>query len=432
MIRFSQAFIPTVKEVPSEAECLSHQLMLRAGLVRKVAAGIYDWLPFGFRVLRKVEAIIRREMNAIGGQEMLLPALHPRELWNETGRWDVYGKELMRLVDRHDRQFALGPTHEEIMTDLARREIRSYRQLPLMLYQFQTKFRDEPRPRFGILRAREFLMKDAYSFHATEADASAFYAQVLQAYQRIFAGCGLRTLAVQAESGAIGGSVSHEFMVLAHTGEDGIVTCPCGYGANVELAKRQLHQEEQSLDKAPCPTCGKPLAVSRGIEVGHTFQLGTKYSAAMHATFLDASRGEQPVIMGCYGIGVSRVVAAAIEQSHDEHGILWPPPLAPVSVVIISINPTEGGTRAQSEQLAQTLDQQGIEVLLDDRDERAGVKFHDADLLGIPVRITIGEKKLAQGLIEVKARWDPQARDVPPANALGYIQTLLRGPFPVH
>ncbi|MBI3292422.1 MAG: proline--tRNA ligase, partial [Elusimicrobia bacterium] len=382
MIRFSQAFIPTLREVPSEAECLSHQLMLRAGLIRKVAAGIYDWLPFGFRVLSKIEAIIRREMNAIGGQEILLPTLHPRELWDETGRWAVYGKELMRLADRHDREFALGPTHEEVITELARRELRSYRQLPFMLYQFQTKFRDELRPRFGVLRAREFLMKDAYSFHATEADAQAFYQTVVQAYERIFSRSGLRMKSVLAESGAIGGSVSHEFMVDAQTGEDAIVTCPCGYAANAEVAKKTLNRKDpdgkaDALANAPCPTCRKPLAVSRGIEVGHTFQLGMKYSSAMHATFLDDNHREQPVIMGCYGIGVSRVVAAAIEQSHDDQGIIWPPSLAPVQVAIVPINPTEARTREQSEQLARTLEEGEIEVLLDDRDERAGVKFHD-------------------------------------------------------
>src|SRR5690349_15058556 len=288
---FSRSFIPTLRETPSEAETLSHQWMLRAGLIRKLAAGIYEWLPSGLRTLKKVEQIIREEMLAIGGQEVWLPMLQPRELWDETGRWGVYGKELIRLKDRKDADFCLAPTAEEVITDLVRREVRSYRSLPFMLFQFGVKYRDEIRPRFGVMRAREFYMKDAYSFHADDADAGAYYEQAVGAYKRIFERCGLRFRPVEAESGAIGGSLSHEFMVLADTGEEGIVSSECGYAANVERAKKGAGD--------PCPRCDKPLELSRGIEVGHTFKLGTKYSDSMKATFLDAQGASRSFVMGC-------------------------------------------------------------------------------------------------------------------------------------
>jgi prolyl-tRNA synthetase len=541
----SQLFLPTIKDIPAEAEILSHQLMLRAGLIRRVAAGIYSYLPLGHRVIQKVSQIIREEMNRAGGQEVLLPALQPAELWQESGRWEVMGKEMMRLKDRHERDFCLGPTHEEVITDLVRREIRSYRQLPLTLYQIQTKFRDEIRPRFGLMRGREFIMKDAYSFDRDDAGAEVSYGQMYDAYSAIFSRCGLRYSAVEAESGAIGGSYSQEFMVLADTGEDAIAVCDaCRYVANIERAEiaadpsaqpggplkplerietpgkttveavagylgvprqtvaktllyevdgqvlavlvrgdRQVNDAklakhlqagrlrfadhatiervtggpegfsgplglsgvplladhelrgmrnmvvganaadahyvnanserdfsvERYLDVRmvseddPCARCGKPLRIVRGIEVGHVFKLGTKYSDAMGATYLDAHGTEHPVVMGCYGIGVGRTAAAAIEQHHDAEGIVWPLPIAPLQVMVVPVNVTDSRCWEAAQSIHDALEAYGIEVLLDDRDERPGVKFKDADLVGLPLRVTIG-KALAQGQVELMAR----------------------------
>ncbi|MFA5779043.1 MAG: proline--tRNA ligase [Elusimicrobiota bacterium] len=555
-MKFSQAFIPTLKETPSDADTISLKLMLRAGLIRKLSSGIYEWLPLGLRVLKNVEQIIREEMDKIGGQELLLPALQPAELWEETGRWNLYGKELCRIKDRAGREFCLGPTHEEIITDIVRRDVRSYKQLPLMLYQFQTKFRDEIRPRFGVMRAKEFYMKDAYSFHATEEDAGKYYKIVFDAYSKICERCGFKFRAVEATTGTIGGSFSHEFMVLADTGEEEIVSCECGYGANVEKAecvKESLEFRVESLEMQPleeihtpdmktvaevgkflnekpekfiktliyladgkpvmvlvkgdceineeklkshlkatelvlaagetvekisgapvgfagpvrkdkilipiyadfsveniingisgankkdyhlkninigrdykpteiadirkikkgalCPRCKKhELKFSRGIEVGHTFKLGTKYSKAMNATFLDVKGQQNFFIMGCYGIGVSRIVAAAIEQSHDESGIIWNESLAPYKAIIIPVFPRGlpsvayyGKVKDVCDRIYEKLSQK-YDVLLDDRDERAGVKFKDADLLGIPVRITVSEKTLKENKVEIKYR----------------------------
>lgn len=398
-MKYSHLFIPTLKDTPADADTASHKLLLRSGMVRKVASGIYEWLPLGFRVLKKVEQIIREEINAVGGQELLLPTLHPKDLWEETGRWSVYGKELMRLKDRQDREFALGPTHEEVITDLVRKDVRSYKQLPLMLYQFQTKFRDEIRPRFGVVRAREFLMKDAYSFHATDEDLDATYQRVVVAYGKILNRCGVNFRQVEAQSGAIGGSYSHEFMVTADTGEDALVWCDCGYGANVEKA--------QAKEGDPCPRCQKPLKLSRGIEVCHAFKLGTKYSEAMKAVFLDAQGVSHPLIMGCYGVGVSRIVAAVIEQRHDANGILWPLSLAPYQVVITAINYDDPGVVKAADGLYEDLKKAGWDVLLDDRDERGGVKFKDADLIGIPIRLTVSLKTLPESKAELKFRDKP-------------------------
>ncbi len=547
-MKYSQAFIPTLKETPSDADTISLKLMLRAGLIRKLSSGIYEWLPLGLRVLKNVERIIREEMAQIGGQELLLPAILPKELWEETGRWNLYGKELCRLKDRSGREFCLGPTHEEIITDIVRKDVRSYKQLPLMLYQFQTKFRDEIRPRFGVMRAKEFYMKDAYSFHATEEDAENYYKIVYGAYSKICERCGFKFRAVEATTGAIGGSFSDEFMVMADTGEEEIVSCECGYGANVEKAEcvraesREQRAESRDLEEvytpdmktvdevgkflnekpekfiktliylsdgkpvmvlvrgdceineeklksflkcneliladaqtvekitgvpigflgpanfqfpisnfqliadfsveniingisgankkdyhlkniksgrdykpieiadlrkvkkgALCPRCKKhELKFSRGIEVGHTFKLGTKYSKAMNATFLDEKGKQIFFIMGCYGIGVSRIVAAAIEQSYDESGIIWNESLAPYKAIIIPIS-YEGKIKDVCDTLYEKLSQK-YDVLLDDRDERAGVKFKDADLLGIPVRITVSEKTLKENKVEIKYR----------------------------
>ena len=400
--RYSSLFIPTLREESGEAEIVSHQLMLRAGMIRKLAAGIYTLLPLGLRVLNKVERIVREEMNRVGAQELLMPMVQPAELWQETGRWQQYGKELLRLKDRHDRDFCLGPTHEEVITDLVRREVRSYRQLPVTLYQIQMKFRDEIRPRFGVMRGREFLMKDAYSFDLDEVGARGSYERMKEAYHRIFQRCGLRFKPVEADSGMIGGSYSQEFMVLAETGEDSIKACSnCDYAANVEKQPGER-----------CPRCQSALETHRGIEVGHIFMLGTKYSAAMKATVLDPQGREQPMIMGCYGIGVSRTVAAAIEQRHDDKGISWPAALAPFQVHVVVLNPNDPSSREAGERLSAAAASLGYEVLIDDRDERAGIKFNDADLIGAPVQVIIGGRTLKEGKVELKRRADGEVRKV--------------------
>ncbi|MCZ6541918.1 MAG: proline--tRNA ligase [Nitrospinae bacterium] len=543
---YSKLFIPTLKQSPADAEVVSHQLMVRAGMIRQLAAGIYSILPLGLRVLKKVEQIIREEMNRIGGQEMFLPSIQPAELWQESGRWGLYGKELLRLKDRHDREFCYGPTHEEVITDIIRHEVKSYRQLPLLLYQFQTKFRDEVRPRFGVMRGREFTMKDAYSFHADEASVQEMYEHMKQAYSNTFRRCGLEFKIVEADSGTIGGGFSHEFMVLADSGEDAVAFCDtCDYASNIEKAPsrtpgpvtppkkldplkkiptpgkksvedvtqflkvppqqivktivlenenglvaglvrgdRQLNpvklknligcdwlnpaaeslivsktgvpcgfigpveldmkvyadhevtvmhnfvtganspdahytgvQFERDLNVAqvgdlhevregdPCPKCeGGRYQVKRGIEVGHIFILGTKYSSVMKAHYLDDQGRQNPMIMGCYGIGVGRTAAAAIEQNHDDKGIVWPVPLAPFQVVVIPVKFNEDRQRRASEDTYRVLGDLGIETLLDDRPERLGVKFKDAELLGIPLQIVIGPKHLDAGKIELKSR----------------------------
>ena len=544
-MRLSTYYAPTLKEDPTEAEVISHKLLVRAGMIRRLTSGIYSYLPLGVRALDKAAQIVRQEMNRAGCLEVFLPMVQPGDLWQETGRWDVYGKELLRFKDRHGRNSCLGPTHEEVITDIVRREVRSYRQLPLNLYQIQTKFRDEIRPRFGLMRCREFIMKDAYSFDRDEDGSQASYQQMFDAYSRIFARLGLQFRAVQADSGAIGGSYSHEFMVLAETGEDVIVSCDaCSYAANLEMAEvawrpaagndspkpaesvhtpgtttiqsladyldvppgrivktliyladsepvaalvpgdRELNEVKlknhlgvDSLELADqarieqltgatvgfsgpvglqgvrvvadmrlegdgdwitganrtdthlihvslprdvsvsaytdlitvteqdrCPKCSAELRFSRGIEVGHVFRLGTKYSRAMGATILDEAGHEREVVMGCYGIGVSRVVAAAIEQNHDTDGIIFPPPLAPFEVMLLAVNVNNQEVMQQVEALHDQLQYQGIEVLLDDRDERPGFKFKDADLLGFPMQIIVGDKGLKNGRVETKDR----------------------------
>jgi prolyl-tRNA synthetase len=547
-MRYSQYFLPTLKEIPSEAEVPSHQLLFRAGMIRKLASGIYSYLPLGLSAIRKVEAIIREEMNRAGAIEVLLPFVQPAEIWQESHRWEEYGKELLRFKDRHNRDCCLGPTHEEVMADIARKEIRSYRQMPLNLYQIQTKFRDEIRPRFGVMRAREFIMKDAYTFDVDEKGLDVSYQKMVDAYIRVFKRCGLRFRMVEAESGVIGGSYSHEFMVLAETGEETIVSCTrCSYAANIEKAgfkrletkskirdkallkplqkvftpdKRtveevteflhvspqdlvktlifetdkgcvaalvrgdheisekklkaswgteniQLAREEtvEEITRAPkgfagpmglsipmiadmdlenmdnfvtganekdahlinvnihrdfqvnrfvdlrrftpgdrCPLCGGETRLDKGIEVGHTFKLGTKYSQPMGATYLDDQGQEKVIVMGSYGIGVGRTVAAAIEQCYDENGIIFPMPIAPFQILILPVNIRIDLLRETAEQLYQDLMREGVEVLFDDREETPGVKFKDADLIGIPLRVTLGEKNLKKGLVEIKKR----------------------------
>jgi prolyl-tRNA synthetase len=568
-MRASRLLIATVKESPADAEVVSHQLMLRAGLIRKLAAGLYTWLPLGLRVLRKVEAIVREEMDRAGAQEILMPAVQPAELWQESGRWDLYGSELLRLKDRHEREFCFGPTHEEVITDLVRREVRSYKQLPANFYQIQTKFRDEIRPRFGVMRAREFLMKDAYSFHLDEASLDDTYAVMHETYSRIFRRVGLLFRAVRADSGAIGGSVSHEFHVLADSGEDAIAFSTDGdYAANVELAAAlppsaprpepratvatvdtpgQHTIEEVSaylgvpadrtvktllVDGAegglvalvlrgdhrlnevkaaklsevatpvtfaapahvreaigcdpgslgpvglripvisdhsaahladflcganvdgqhlsgvnwgrdlpeprvadlrnvvagdPSPDGRGTLAIARGIEVGHIFQLGRKYSESMQASCLDEQGRPVTLIMGCYGIGVSRVVAAAIEQNHDENGIVWPEAIAPFQVALLPMNMQKSMRVAEAaERLYGELTAAGIEVLFDDRPLRAGVMFADMDLLGIPHRVVVGERGLDAGTVEYKGRRESEPRHVATSELTGFLRDHLR------
>ncbi|SHN51154.1 proline--tRNA ligase [Desulfovibrio litoralis] len=544
-MRFTQLYAPTLKEAPADAEVISHKLMIRAGMIRKLTTGIYSYLPTGWRSINKVAQIVREEMNRANAQELHLPTVQPADLWQESGRWDFYGKELLRFKDRHNRDCCLGPTHEEVITDLIRGEVRSYKQLPLNLYQIQTKFRDEIRPRFGLMRGREFIMKDAYSFDVNDGAADKSYWAMFDAYQRIFTRLGLKFKAVEADSGSIGGSFSHEFMVLADTGEDTIVSCSaCSYGANVERAEVKLRAEvkelklpeavsfvltpnkfsvaeqaehlglatsdilktlmcvadgkpvaflvrgdrELNLVKAknllnvavldlmptemlseffgampgfvgvvnleipvyadlelqlkdgwimganridthycnvslrrdvkvityadlreidindPCPRCGAALEFPKGIEVGHVFKLGTKYSKALNANILDENGKEKPIIMGCYGIGVTRVVAACIEQNNDQYGISFPPAIAPYEIVVINLDVKSEEATKKSEEIYEMLKNKGFDVLLDDRNDRAGAKFKDADLMGMPIQIIIGSKALANNIIEVKDR----------------------------
>lgn len=570
-MRLSKYFLPTLRETPAEAEVISHQLMLRAGMIRKLTSGIYNYLPLGLRVLHKVENIIRDEMNNAGAQEVLLPAVVPSELWEESGRWQVYGKELLRIKDRANREYCIGPTHEEVITTMAK-EIRSYKELPVNLYQIQTKFRDEIRPRFGVMRSREFIMKDAYSFHSSEESLQTEYQNMYDTYCRIFKRCGLDYRVVEADSGNIGGAISHEFMVVADSGEDAIAHCPnCHYSANLEAASSiledtsssvaktqnekigelskvstpsvktieelskffktdassfiktliyladdkplavllrgdtQLNElklkkvldatdlclaDEETIVKATgasvgfagpvnlnsiniiadnqindmvsaitganetdyhyinvipardftitqsadlrlveagetCPKCqaGK-LQIDRGIEVGHIFQLGTKYSAKMNALYSEESGEQKPFIMGCYGIGVGRTAAAAIEQHNDPNGIIWPIALAPFAVSIIMTNPQDDQQKEIAEILYNNLQAEKVEVLLDDRDERPGVKFKDSDLIGIPLKVILG-KALKDGNIEFKQRTSSEAKLVSVNDVFKEILTLV-------
>jgi prolyl-tRNA synthetase len=566
-MRYSQLLLPTTKETPAEADVVSHQLLVRGGFIRKLTSGMYSYLPLGFLALQKVIEIVRQEMNRAGAQEILMPMVQPGDLWQESGRWQKYGPELLRFKDRHGREYCLGPTHEEVVTDIARRELQSYRQLPVNLYQIQTKFRDEIRPRFGLMRGREFVMKDGYSFDMDDAGASRSYEIMRQAYTRIFKRCGLEFRAVEADSGAIGGSFSHEFMVLAETGEDTLVICnACEYAANVEKAAISLPVAQPAecalavLDKVAtpglkqvdkvaaflnvqpqdliktmiyladgvpvaalvrgdrevqavklknllgvddveamsedqvwqqtklpvgymgpmglalkvvadqevmrmvnavaganekgfhctgvnpgrdftpdivgdlrqiasddcCPLCGGSLGLKEGIEVGHIFKLGTKYSEAMEAKFQDSDGLEKPFIMGCYGIGVSRVVAAAIEQNHDAKGIIFPVPLAPYQVIILNLDLKDVAFCQAAETLYAALRDQGLDVLYDDRDERPGSKFNDADLLGIPYRLTVGKTFAKEGKVELRSRRSGETETLNVDAAVALLVELVR------
>ena len=421
-MRASRFLLATHKETPADAEVLSHRLMLRAGLIRRLASGLYLWLPMGMRVLHKVSRIVREEMDRAGALELAMPMVQPAELWQESGRWEGMGPELLRFQDRHQRNFCLGPTHEEVITDLVRDEYNSYRQLPVILYQIQTKFRDERRPRFGVMRAREFLMKDAYSFHLSQACLQQTYELMHRSYCRIFDRLGLEYRAVAAASGDMGGSVSHEFHVLADSGEDEIVfsddgggdgkdgeDSKDGYAANRELAPAGAKEGDPSPD-------GKGvLRVRRGIEVGHIFQLGDKYSKALGAEVLDEGGKSVGLQMGCYGIGVSRIVAACIEQNHDEQGILWPAVIAPFQLVIVQLDGHKSAEAVkQSETLYQAAMEAGLEVLLDDRDKKTspGVKLAESELLGIPHRLVVSARNLAEGTVEYRRRGDEQSQQL--------------------
>lgn len=568
-MRTSQFFLPTLKESPADAKIISHQLMLRSGMIRKLASGLYSWLPLGLRVLRKAEAIVREEMNRSGGQELLMPAVQPSELWKESGRWQQYGPELLRITDRHNREFCIGPTHEEVITDLVRYELKSYKQLPAIFYQVQTKFRDEIRPRFGIMRSREFIMKDAYSFHASQECLQKTYEVMYECYSRIFTRMGLEFRAVHADTGSIGGKASHEFHVLADSGEDAIAfSSKSDYAANVELAEaictderaaptqeittvdtpEQHSIEEVSqflkvtpsqmlktllvkasdqvesdvialvlrgdhelneikaekltsvavplsfandeeikaaagcdagsigpvglsipifidrsaamcsdfvcganandqhltgvnwerdvepgsivdirnvLDGDPSPDGQGILSIKRGIEVGHIFQLGKKYSEAMDASVLAENGKAEVMSMGCYGIGVSRIVASAIEQNHDDNGIIWPGALAPFKIGIVPMNMHKSErVRETADKLYADLEAAGIEVLFDDRKERPGVMFANMELIGIPYRIVIGERSLDKGVFEFKGRTDSEAKEIPVDDIVSYVQAL--------
>jgi len=413
---WTKTFIPTIKEAPQEAESESHRLMLRAGLIRMLISGVYSYLPFGLKVLNNIQRIVREEMNNSGANELLLPALQPLELWLKTGRDKVIGEVMIRFTDRRGRNLCLGPTHEEVITDLVRQHVSSYKQLPLILYQIQTKFRDEIRPRFGLVRACEFIMKDAYSFDADEEALDKNYSIMHEAYKRIFKRCGLDCLSVEADSGVMGGKVSHEFMVPAVCGEDIVLVC-----LKCKLAKP--FQE----GKINCPQCGLELEKVNTIEVGHIFKLGAKYSASLGANFLDAQGVLSPVIMGCYGIGVSRLVATIIEQNHDQQGIIWPREIAPYDVLIIPLEVTAGPIMEKAQELYKLFGDQGLKVLMDDRDERAGVKFKDADLIGIPIHLVLGKEFLKSGNLELKLRRSGEKLSVPAKEILNKVKAALDG-----
>ena len=405
-MKTSNLLLATQRESPSDAETISHKLMIKAGLIRQVASGIYNWLPLGIKVLRKVENIVRREMDKSGAQEILMPMVQPGDLWKESGRWQQYGKELLIFQDRHGREFCLGPTHEEIITNLCRNDIRSHKQLPITFYQIQTKFRDEIRPRFGVMRSREFIMKDAYSFDLSEEGMNHSYNIMREAYERIFDSMGLDYRIVKADSGAIGGSDSEEFHVLADSGEDLLAfSDKSDYAINADLLIEALSdQDPESLDGQPSPDGKGNLKLKRGIEVGHIFKLGKKYSESMKLV-LQGDKGNIFPEMGCYGIGISRIVAAAIEQNHDDKGIIWPDAISPYEIALVEINPKgDKALKKLCSQLYNSLKEKGHEVLWDDRDQSPGVKFSDMELIGIPRMIILGEKSFKDNKVEFKIR----------------------------
>jgi len=423
-MKTSNLLLATQRENPSDAETISHKLMLKAGLIRQVASGVYNWLPLGVKVLRKVENIVRREMENSGAQEILMPMVQPGELWKESGRWQQYGQELLIFEDRHDREFCLGPTHEEVITDLCRNEIRSYKQLPVIFYQIQTKFRDEIRPRFGVMRSREFIMKDAYSFDLSEQQMDDSYQSMRDAYVKIFNSLGLDYIIVKADSGAIGGADSEEFHVLADSGEDLLAfSDKSDYAINAELLiESKSDQDPGSLEGQDSPDGKGKLKLKRGIEVGHIFKLGRKYSESMKLT-IQSEKGNIHPEMGCYGIGISRIVAAAIEQSHDDKGIIWSKEISPYTTALVEINPKgEENLKNLCTQIYTSLKERGHEVLWDDRDQSAGVKFSDMELIGIPQMIIIGEKSFRENKVEFKIRGEDKIVSLTPDEVLNKIQ----------
>ena len=402
---FSKILLPTLKDAPQEAEVISHKLMLRAGMVRKVASGIYTWLPLGLKVLRKIENIVREEMDASGAQEVLMPMVQPKELWDETNRWEKMGPELLRIQDRHDRDFCLGPTHEEVITDLIRNNVKSYKELPLNIYQIQTKFRDEVRPRYGVMRGREFLMKDSYSFNIDEACLEETYLTMRNTYKKVLERMGLEYKIVSADSGAIGGDASEEFHVLAETGEDTIaVSDSSEYAINTELLLKD-GEDIESLEGKPSPDGEGTIEIKKGIEVGHIFQLGKVYAEDMKANVLNNEGKASTLYMGCYGIGVSRLVAAAIEQNNDDKGIIWPHSIAPFDINIIAIGYEKDQKIAEvSNNLYKELTEMGYDVLLDDRKDGYGTKIKDSELIGVPLNIIIGKQFIESEEIEFRTR----------------------------
>jgi len=402
---WSKIFIPTLKDSPQDAEVISHQLMLRAGMIRKVSSGIYTWLPLGLKVLRKIENIVREEMDQSGAQEVLMPMVHPKELWEETKRWEKMGPELLRIKDRHDRDFCLGPTHEEVITDLVRNNVKSYKELPLNIYQIQTKFRDEIRPRYGVMRGREFLMKDSYSFNIDEASLQETYLLMRNTYKKILERIGLEYKIVKADSGAIGGDASEEFHVLAENGEDTIAISDASeFAINTELLLSE-GEDISTLEGKPSPDGNGVIEIKKGIEVGHIFQLGKIYTELMKVNVLNQEGKAVDLFMGCYGIGVSRLVAAAIEQNNDDKGILWPESIAPYEVNIVAIGYTKEPKIADAvNNLSEQLQSMGYEVIVDDRKDGYGTKMKDAELIGIPVNIIIGNKFVESGEVELKHR----------------------------
>ncbi|MCX5711971.1 MAG: proline--tRNA ligase [Candidatus Omnitrophica bacterium] len=414
---WTKDFIPTLRQTPQEAETISHQLMLRAGLVRMLMAGVYTYLPLGLKVLNNVENIIRQEMEASGARELLLPALQPLELWAKTGRDKLLGEVMIKFTDRRGRNVCLGPTHEEVITDLVKNYVSSYRQLPLILYQIQTKFRDEIRPRFGLVRSCEFVMKDAYSFDADQEGLDKNYRVMLQSYITIFKRCGLNVLVVEADSGVMGGSVSHEFMVLAKEGEDMVFVClKCNQAKPFKEGKTEN-----------CPKCNSEMEKINTLEIGHIFQLGTKYSVSLGANFLDAKGEQKPAIMGCYGIGVSRLIPAIIEQNNDKDGIIWPVGVAPYQVIVSALDVTDENIMAKAKELYDSLRVLRINVLFDDRDERAGVKFKDADLLGVPVLVVVGRDSIKNNTVELKFSKDKEKIIGSKEEVLEKIKGFLNG-----
>ena len=411
-MKLSNYPLRTLKDAPSDAELISHQLMLRSGLIKKLASGIFTWMPFGLKVLRKIEQTVRNEMDKSGALEVLMPTIQPSELWQETQRWDDYGNLLLQIHDRHDRLFCYGPTHEEVITDILRKSIKSYKQLPANFYQIQTKFRDEIRPRFGVMRAREFLMKDAYSFHLNQESLEEEYEKMSQTYESIFRKLELNFRKVKATSGEIGGSISHEFHVIAESGEDEIAFCDGeNFAANVE-----------TLDGKNAPNGGE-LTYARGIEVGHIFQLGDKYSQSMKLEVLDSNGKNVNPYMGCYGIGISRIVAAAIEQNHDDKGIIWPKAISPFAISIIVLNDKNDSTvMDHAIKIYQELRADGIEVMIDDRDERAGVKFADADLMGIPTNVIVGKRGIEQNKLEITSRRTGETTEVKISEIVSHLK----------